>query len=161
LRLLTVDSRGPGWESDQDAMPLTRAGPTSQVHNSSGTALHVATFAGIPPVVEIRGEIDIFSAPGLRDELLRVIRRCGPRLALDLAGVTFIDCAGINVLLATRRRARLEDGSVEVIHASPRVRRMISLLGLGWVLGLRQVPEEVRDEQAGTEYKRLTDPRKQ
>ena len=93
----------------------------------------------VPPslIVEIHGEIDIFSAPGLRDELLRVIRRHGPQLALDLAGVTFIDCAGVNVLLATRRRAGLEDGSVDVIGASPRVRRVISLLGLEWAFGLR------------------------
>jgi anti-anti-sigma factor len=54
-----------------------------------------------------------------------------------LAGVTFIDCAGVNVLLATRRRAALEDGSVDVIGASPRVRRVISLLGLEWAFGLR------------------------
>jgi anti-sigma B factor antagonist len=53
-----------------------------------------------------------------------------PQLALDLAGVTFMDCAGVNVLLATRRRAQLEEGSVRVVRASPRVLRMISLLGL-------------------------------
>jgi anti-sigma B factor antagonist len=99
----------------------------------------------VPLIVEIRGEIDILSAPGLREDLLRVIRRCGPRLALDLAGVTFIDCAGINVLLATRRRARLENSSVEVIRASPRVRRMISLLGLSGAFALRQVLKEVRN----------------
>jgi anti-anti-sigma regulatory factor len=57
----------------------------------------------VPLVVEIRGEIDVFSAPQLRDELLRMIRRRGPRL----------------------------------IRASPRVRRIISLLGLGWAFGLR------------------------
>jgi anti-sigma B factor antagonist len=96
-----------------------------------------SNYDAIPLIVEIRGEIDILSAPELRDELLRVIRHRGSRLALDLAGVTFIDCAGVGVLLATRRRAQLEDGSVEVIRASPRVRRMISLLGLGWAFGLR------------------------
>ena len=73
----------------------------------------------------------------MRDELLRVIRRHGPQITLDLAEVTFIDCAGVNVLLATRRRAGLEDGSVDVIGASPRVRRVISLLGLERVFGLR------------------------
>ena len=71
-------------------------------HRDGGAA--GTTFAGPSLVVEIHGEIGIFSAPGLRDELLRVIRRYGPQLALDLAGVTFIDCAGVNVLLATRRR---------------------------------------------------------
>ena len=114
-------------------MPRTDAGPQPRplVPDCTETAdLSVAVCSGSPLVVEIRGEIDVQSAPELRDELLRVIRRFGPELALDLAGVTFMDCAGLNVLLATRRRAQLEEGSVRVIRASPRVLRMISLLGL-------------------------------
>jgi anti-sigma B factor antagonist len=98
----------------------------------------VATFTGIPPLVEIRGDIDAYSAPGVREELLRVIRHCGPQLALDLAEVSFIDCAGVSMLLATRRRAGLEGGSLEVVRVSPRVERMISLLGLGWAFGIAQ-----------------------
>jgi anti-sigma B factor antagonist len=119
-------------------MPYTRPASQPPAPDSPGTAeLRVTTFAGPSLVVEIRGEIDACSAPDLRDELLRVIRRYGPRLALDLTGVTFIDCAGINVLLATRRRAGLEDGAVNVIAASRQVRRVISLLGLEWAFGLR------------------------
>ena len=119
-------------------MPDTQPRPQPHVMDRIGTTgLQVLTFAGPSLVIAIHGEIDVFSAPELRDELLRVIRRYGPRLALDLAGVTFIDCAGVNVLLATRRRAGLEDGSVDVIRTSPRVRRVISLLGLEWAFGLR------------------------
>jgi len=92
--------------------------------------LRVGIGSGAPPVVEICGEIDILSAPQLRDQLLWVIRRHGPQLTLDLGGVTFLDCAGINALLATRRRARLEDGWVRVVRVSPPVRRTISLLAL-------------------------------
>jgi len=62
--------------------------------------LRVGIRPDAPPVVQIRGAIDIQSAPPLRDELLRVMRRYGPQLALDLAGVTFLDCAGVNMLLA-------------------------------------------------------------
>jgi anti-sigma B factor antagonist len=112
--------------------PHTRLMPRPPVSDRTDTAdLRVVVRSGNPLVVEICGEIDIQSAPALRDELLQVIRHYGPQLALDVSGVTFMDCAGINVLLATRRRAQLEDGSVRVIRASPRVRRMISLLGLG------------------------------
>ena len=39
--------------------------------------LRVGIRPGTPPVVEICGEIDIHSAPRLRDELLRVVRRQG------------------------------------------------------------------------------------
>ena len=119
-------------------MPSAQPSPQPPAPDGTGTAgLQVTMFAGPSLVVEIHGEIDILSAPGLRDELLRVIRRYGPQLGLDLAGVTFIDCAGVNVLLATRRRAGLENGSVDLIRASPRVRRVISLMGLEWAFGLR------------------------
>jgi anti-sigma B factor antagonist len=120
-------------------MPRTDAWPQPRprVPDRTGTAdLRVAVCPGPGLVIQIRGEIDIQSAPELRDELLRVIRRYGPRLALDLAGVRFMDCAGLNVLLATRRRARLEQGSVRVLRASPQVVRMISLLGLEKVFAL-------------------------
>ena len=96
------------------------------------------------PVVTISGEIDIQSSPQLRDQLLRIIRRHGARLALDLSGVTFMDCAGINVLLAARRRAQLEGGSLRVLRASPRVRRIISLTRLDHVL----MPAALQDAAA-------------
>jgi anti-sigma B factor antagonist len=83
----------------------------------------------LPPVVAICGEVDIQSAPELREELLRVIRRRGPELIIDL-GVTFLDCAGLNVLVATRRRALLEGGWVRLVRVPPQARRMISLLRL-------------------------------
>jgi anti-anti-sigma factor len=93
------------------------------------------------PVVTISGEIDIQSGPQLRDQLLRTMRRHGARLALDLTGVTFIDCAGINVLLAARRRAHLEDGWLRVIGASPRVQRVLALTRLHHVLMPTALPD--------------------
>jgi anti-sigma B factor antagonist len=91
---------------------------------------------GSAPVVALGGEIDCFSAPELRDELLRLLRRRGPEVTLDLSAVTFLDCAGVSVLLATRRRAWLEGGSVRLIRVPPRVRRVISLLNLDAAFGL-------------------------
>ncbi|HMD92055.1 MAG TPA: STAS domain-containing protein [Trebonia sp.] len=102
-------------------------------------SLDISIQAG--PVVTISGEIDIQSGPQLRDQLLRIIRRHGARLALDLTGVTFIDCAGINVLLAARRRAQLEGGSLRVLRASPRVRRTIALTRLDHVLMPKALPD--------------------
>ena len=98
--------------------------------------LRVSVSPGAVPVVAICGEIDIQSASELREKLLQVIRRRGPQVTIDLAGVTFLDCAGINVLLATRRRAQLEDGWVRLVRAPPQVRRMLSLLNLERAFGL-------------------------
>jgi anti-sigma B factor antagonist len=117
---------------------LTAHAPSTRLTPPTGEPedLCVSVSSGQPPVVAICGEIDIQSAPALREELLRVIRRCGPRVAIDLAGVTFLDCAGVNVLLAILRRARLEDGWVCLVRVPPRVERMISLLNLERAFGL-------------------------
>lgn len=92
--------------------------------------LRVRINPGIPVVVEIDGEIDIASAPCLRETLLRILRCQGPAICVDLRGVTFLDCSGVNVLLGTARRAQLEGGWMRLICASACAWRIITLLGL-------------------------------
>ena len=94
------------------------------------TDLQVDVLSTAPLVVTVSGEIDIASGPKLREELLGAMRRHGARLALDLSGVTFMDCAGISVLLAARRHARLKGGWVRVPRASRRARKVLMLTGL-------------------------------
>ena len=93
------------------------------------------------PVVTISGEIDIQSGPQLRDQLLRIMWRYGTRLDLDLTGVTFIDCVGINALLAARRRVQWEGGWLRVIRASPSVQRVLALTRLQDVLMPAVLPD--------------------
>jgi anti-sigma B factor antagonist len=112
---------------------------SEQTGSPGAASLDVKIQAG--SVVTVSGEIDILSAPQLREQLLGSIRRHGARLDLDLSGVTFIDCAGINVLMAARRRAQLEGGWLRVLRASPRARRVIALTGLDPVLMPVAVPE--------------------
>jgi hypothetical protein len=83
--------------------------PAFQSREAAGTRA-ISVSPGPPLVVAICGEVDIQSAPELREELLRVIRRGGPQLIIDLGGVTFLDCAGLNMLVATRRRAQPDRG---------------------------------------------------
>ena len=118
--------------STQDSIvPNPRPQVEQRVRDCSETGdIRVAVCPGTSPVVEIGGQIDILSAPELREELLRLVRRCGPHLSLDLSGVTFMDCAGIRVLVATRRRVQLEGGWMRIVRASRSARRTISLLGL-------------------------------
>jgi anti-anti-sigma factor len=92
--------------------------------------LHVEIRLDVRVVAEVSGDIDIATAPWLRETLLLAIQRYGPAIDVDLHGVTFLDCAGINALLATARRARLEGGQVRVTRLSAPARRVISLLGL-------------------------------
>jgi anti-sigma B factor antagonist len=96
--------------------------------------LRVAVHPGPPAVAEVSGDIDVASAPWLREKLLLAIRRHGPALCVDLHGVAFLDCSGVSVLLATARRAGLEGGRMRVTRPSAQAWRVITLLRLQSVL---------------------------
>ncbi len=96
--------------------------------------LRVVIHPGVPAIAEISGEMDIASASWVRETLLLAIRHHGPAISVDLQGVTFLDCSGISVLLATARRARLEGGQMRVVRPSARAWQVITLLGLQHVL---------------------------
>ena len=116
-------------------MPLARSlalPPASTAFHAPG--LDVEINPGVPATAGISGEIDIASAPWLREALLLALRRHGPAMHLDLQEVTFLDCSGINVLLAAARRARAEGGRIRVVRPSAAAWRLIALLGLQHVL---------------------------
>jgi anti-anti-sigma factor len=81
-------------------------------------------------VVSVSGELDASTEESLQELLLRIMRAHGPRLLLDLSGVSFMDCAGLSALVGTRRRAELRSGSVRLIAASAAVRQVIDLTGM-------------------------------
>ena len=57
---------------------------------------------GDETVVRVTGEIDVATAPRLEDCLLELDRE---PIALDFSAVTFMDAAGIRVLVAMQQRA--------------------------------------------------------
>jgi anti-anti-sigma factor len=87
-------------------------------------------------VVAVSGEIDVCMEGPVQQVLLRIMRERGARLLLDLSGVSFMDCAGLRAVLATRRRAELRGGFVRLTAVSAPVGRIIDLTGtreaFGW-----------------------------
>ena len=89
-------------------------------------------------IVTISGEVDVCTEAALQQALLRIIRERGARLMLELSGVSFMDCAGLRALLATRRRAELRGGFVHLIAASAAVCRIIELTGAQEALAMER-----------------------
>jgi anti-sigma B factor antagonist len=80
-------------------------------------------------IVAISGEVDVCTEASLQQALLQIIRERGAKLMLDVSGVSFMDCAGLRALLATRRRAEMHGGFLRLIATSAAVRRIIELTG--------------------------------
>ncbi|MEV1050294.1 STAS domain-containing protein [Streptomyces sp. NPDC059017] len=80
-------------------------------------------------VVVIRGELDFDTAPVLRLALREALGRSRTGLELDLQGVPFLDCSGLNVLLGVRDEARDRGKCMTLGARSPAVVRLLDLSG--------------------------------
>jgi anti-anti-sigma factor len=79
--------------------------------------------------VTVHGEVDLYTAPMLWAWLAQGLRSAPARLVVDLADVTFIDCAGVGAL---SRAVDLMSGIVEVVLRSPNALayKVLTLTGL-------------------------------
>jgi anti-sigma B factor antagonist len=83
------------------------------------------------PVVAVRGELDLDSAPDLRSALIEAIdEHPGRQVVVDLEGVDFIDSAGLGVLVGGLERARTRDGDLVLVATGRSVVRVLELTGL-------------------------------
>jgi anti-anti-sigma factor len=94
-----------------------------------GLGLAAQTTGGIT-IAELTGELDIASAPALRDQLLSLLRPGSSRLVIDLSKVSFCDASGLAVLVNTARRARLLGGFLRLAAVSPQVGQGLNITGL-------------------------------
>lgn len=74
------------------------------VHASPDLAVDVSQLDEVTTVI-LDGVVDLATSPKLRAALLPLVVP-GAFVALDLAGVTFVDSTGLGVLVAAHRRAK-------------------------------------------------------
>jgi anti-sigma B factor antagonist len=97
---------------------------------------HTEHTVGDTTVVELRGEIDIFTAPSLAARLEALTSEQHPDLVLDLRSTAFIDCTGIGVLCRARNRAEARHGRLRLVTDNGRFRRILRVVGLAGVFEL-------------------------
>jgi anti-anti-sigma factor len=93
--------------------------------------LHVllTEHQGRRTVIALRGELDLATpADVLLARLPALASAPDGSFALDLSGVTFLDCSGLRALLAVEHRIRRDGGDLCVSAVSPEVARVFELL---------------------------------
>jgi anti-sigma B factor antagonist len=83
-------------------------------------------------VVRVSGELDLHTAPRLRDHVLTVVGEAdaGTRVALDLTGVGFLDSSGLGSLVTCLKRVREAGGRLVLVGVSGSPMKVFSLTGL-------------------------------
>jgi anti-sigma B factor antagonist len=107
-------------------------------------AAQIAPIDGEPvTLVSVTGEIDIATAPALRDVLDLAIER-GVAVIVDFAGIAFFDSAGAAVLDGAARRARLAHGRLTVRNPGAMVYWVLQTLSLDGLLDQESRPTGTR-----------------
>lgn len=102
-------------------------------------------------VIAIGGEIDVYTAPDLREKLSTLIERGTYRLILDMEGVEFLDSTGLGVLIGGLKRVRAHDGSMDIVCTQSRILRIFNITRLDKVFDIYETAE---DAQAARSHER-------
>lgn len=81
-------------------------------------------------VVSARGEVDVATAPALRDGLDQAVDGDAGSVIVDLTGVTFIDSTGLGVLIGVRKRCLDAGRDLRVVVTEPRILKVFEITGL-------------------------------
>ena len=98
-------------------------------------------------IIEVTGEIDIDTAPQLRDAVNTAADNGADRLVFDLSGVTFVDSIGLSVFVLARKKMLLRQGSVHVVATTRRVVAIFKIAGLEELFRVRPSLAVVMAEQ--------------
>jgi anti-sigma B factor antagonist len=80
------------------------------------------------PVVQVDGELDVYTAPRLK-EALDSAASGGGRVVLDLSAVHFIDSTALGVLVSAQQRLRADDGELSLVLDDPYLLKIFHITG--------------------------------
>ena len=97
--------------------------------------------AGDYTIVEIAGEVDVYTAPQLRQCLADLDDSGQHRLLIDLEKVDFLDSTALGVLVGGLKRARAKDGSMALVCSQERLLKIFRITGLTKVFDIHDSVE--------------------
>jgi anti-anti-sigma factor len=80
--------------------------------------------------IRLVGELDVASAPALRDQIVRLVSEGRNRVVFDCAALDFIDSTGLGVLIGARARCLAANGAVELHGVKPALQRLLAVTGI-------------------------------
>jgi len=93
-------------------------------------------------VIDVAGEIDIYTAPRLRELLIDLVSTDSYRLIVNMERVEFLDSTGLGVLVGGLKRVRAHDGSLDLVCTQERLLKLFRITGLAKVFGIHETVDQ-------------------
>lgn len=93
-------------------------------------------------VLAVRGEIDLFTAPELKQVLAQSIEAGRVRIIVDLTDTTFLDSTALGVLIGAVKRLRSRDGALAIVNVDENISKTFEITGLDQIFTIVPTREE-------------------
>lgn len=110
-------------------------------------SLSTRTVAG-RKVLDVGGEIDVYTAPQLRERLIAIVQSGARQVVVDLGRVEFLDSTGLGVLVGALKRLNSVGGELALVCAQERLLKIFRITGLDRVFKLHPSVEEAVADMA-------------
>ncbi|HET7579590.1 MAG TPA: STAS domain-containing protein [Bacillales bacterium] len=84
--------------------------------------------------LSVTGEIDAYTAPQLRDELLPLTEQKDVTVSADLSGVQYMDSTGLGIFVAALKSSKKHGSHLKINGVTPRVKRLFDITGLSEII---------------------------
>jgi anti-sigma B factor antagonist len=84
----------------------------------------------LAPVLAVRGDLDIYTAPEFEQQLMDLVDTEPAGLVVDLVASTFVDASACRVLLRAARRLRDHGAPLVVVNRDAEKARIFDVMGL-------------------------------
>jgi anti-sigma B factor antagonist len=81
-------------------------------------------------VISLSGEVDLYTAPEFKQQLLEVIGQGAKEIVVDLTETTFIDSTTLGVLVGGIKRLRPNDGELSLVCSERNITKIFEITGL-------------------------------
>ena len=92
-------------------------------------------------VIALTGEVDLYTAPEFKEQLLEVISEGGKHVVVDFSGTTFIDSTTLGVLVGGVKRLRAQDGRLSLVCSDRNITKIFEITGLDRVFTIHPTRE--------------------
>jgi len=96
-------------------------------------------------VLSLSGEVDLYTAPEFKQQLLEVIGQGAKEVVVDFTSTTFIDSTTLGVLVGGVKRLRSNDGQLALVCSDRNITKIFEITGLDRVFTIYPT----RDEAVG------------
>jgi anti-sigma B factor antagonist len=81
-------------------------------------------------VIALQGEVDLYTAPEFKQQLLEVIGGGAKTVIVDFSDTTFIDSTTLGVLVGGVKRLRSNDGRLSLVCSDRNITKIFEITGL-------------------------------